>query len=50
MTDAHMTDATLVYVVWALVLGAVSAVSLPLGKNMGSRARKRAPHWLERGG
>jgi len=34
-----MTDATLVYVVWALVLGAVSAVSLPLGSLVGLNVR-----------
>jgi hypothetical protein len=30
-----MTDATFVYVVWAQVLGAVSALSLPLGSLVG---------------
>jgi zinc transporter ZupT len=34
-----MTDATLVYVVWALFLGAVSAVSLPLGSLVGLNLR-----------
>jgi zinc transporter ZupT len=34
-----MTDATLVYAVWALVLGAVSAVSLPLGSLAGLNVR-----------
>ena len=34
-----MTDATLVYVAWALVLGAVSAVSLPLGSLVGLNVR-----------
>ena len=34
-----MTDATSVYVVWAVVLGAVSAVSLPLGSLVGLNVR-----------
>ncbi|MGI9287825.1 MAG: cyclic nucleotide-binding domain-containing protein [Pseudomonadales bacterium] len=34
-----MIDATLIYVVWALVLGAVSAVSLPLGSLVGLNVR-----------
>ena len=34
-----MTEATLGYVVWALVLGAISAVSLPLGALVGLNLR-----------
>jgi zinc transporter ZupT len=34
-----MTDSTLLYVVWALVIGAVSAVSLPLGSLVGLNLR-----------
>lgn len=34
-----MTEATLGYVVWALVLGAISAVSLPLGSLVGLNVR-----------
>jgi len=34
-----MTDATLTYVFWALTLGAVSAVSLPLGSLVGLHVR-----------
>jgi len=34
-----MTDATPVFVLWALVLGAISAVSLPLGSLVGLRIR-----------
>lgn len=34
-----MTDATFLYVVWALILGAVSAVSLPLGSLVGLNVR-----------
>jgi zinc transporter ZupT len=34
-----MTDATFLYVVWALVLGAISAVSLPLGSLVGLNVR-----------
>jgi hypothetical protein len=34
-----MTDATLIYVLWALTLGAVSAVSLPLGSLVGLNVR-----------
>jgi len=34
-----MTDATLLYVVWALVLGAVGAVSLPFGSLVGLNVR-----------
>jgi CRP-like cAMP-binding protein len=34
-----MADSTVVYVVWAVVLGAVSAVSLPLGSLVGLKVR-----------
>ena len=34
-----MAEATLMYVVWAVVLGAVSAVSLPLGSLVGLKIR-----------
>ena len=34
-----MTDATVVYVVWALILGVVTAVSLPLGSLVGLHVR-----------
>jgi len=34
-----MTDATFVHVIWALVLGGISAVSLPLGSLVGLKLR-----------
>ena len=39
-----MTDGTITYAVWALTLGAVSAVSLPLGSLVGLNVRFNHRH------